>query len=179
MPWGSCHDLKTFRGWMPRQYGGLSHVGADTAAAGKGLTHGREAVGVERLQAPEARWGQIHVLLADGFVGHAAPAVAHALKVVVLWLLQEEGGRLVLGAAAAESTGLWGLLAERGGGRWVESRPVGQHKVPVGMQGRQVGVHSEVGLLLVLLGFVLLAAVILWVEGQVTAVRFPPGLTGG
>lgn len=138
MPWGSCHDLRTLQSWVPRQGGGLSHVGAYTAASGKGLTHGREAVGVERLQALKACGGQLHVLLADAFVSHAAPTVAHTLKVVVVWLLQEEGGWLVVGAAAAEGTSLRGLLTERSGGSWVESRPVGQHKVAVGMQGRQM-----------------------------------------
>lgn len=175
MPRVSRHDLRT-QGLEPQQDRDLSHIRAYTAASGKGLSHGRKAVGVERLQASKARRcrRQLHIFLADAFVGHTAPAVAHTLKVVVLWLLQEEGGWLVVGAAAAEGTSLWGLLAERGGGSWVESRPVGQHEVAVGMQGRQVGVHGKVGFLLVLLGFVLLAAVILWAEDQVTTVHFPP-----
>ena len=144
--------------WGP---GVRSDVGADAAAAGEGLSHGRQAVGVERLQPPKAPGRRPHVLLADAPVGHALPPVADAL---VLRLLQEEGGRLGAGAAAAEGAGLRGPLAE--GGSRAERRPVAQHQVPVGVQRWQARVHRKVRLLLVLLRLVFLAAVVLWVEGH-------------
>lgn len=78
-------------------------------------------------------------------------------------LLQEESGGLILPAARAAAPARRRLLAEGRGA--VEGRPIGQHYVAVAVERRDVGVHGEVGLLLILLGFILLAAVVLERDG--------------
>lgn len=142
--------------------GWRSDIGADAAAARKGLPHGREAVGVEGLQAAQVD-GQFEVFLADGLVVDPVAPVPDLLLLLLLGLLQEKRGRLIVGAAGADRPAAGVLLV---GGGVVEGGPVGQGHIAVAVERRDVGVRGKVWFVPVVFGLILLAAVILGEKGK-------------
>lgn len=139
-------------------------VGADAAAAREHLSHGDGAVQVELVvvgQRHGQRRGQIQLVLLDAAEAQTVATVPQAVR-----LLQVEG-HVVVRAGRTERLRA-GQLSHRRRGR-EQSRPVGGGRrgdrrskdVVVGVNGRQTRRHSEIRLLLLRLGLLLLTAIIL------------------
>lgn len=75
-----------------------SDICADAPTSGKGLPHGREAVGVKYLYIAQVNW-QFDLFLTDGLIGDAFASVSDLLRRV-----QEKGGRLIVRAALADTS---------------------------------------------------------------------------
>lgn len=160
-------DFQACRG---RRSGALHalDVSADAAAACEHLSHGDGAVQVELVvvgqrcgQRRGQRRGQLQIVLLDAAEAQTLAAVPQAIRLLQIeghvvvragWAERLRAGQLANGWRGCEQgRPVWG--GRRGDGR--------SQDVVVGVYGRQARGHSEVWLLLLRLGLLLLTAIIL------------------